>query len=559
MRYRQFYDRIKTGGLTLRRRFMMYVALAIVASGMMLLLLLSLFGVLNPANSRIEDYLVSQLDNHAVQTVHDVDKMAAYSLAFSQQMSVIIDDYLAHRGMSFDDLKNNVDALTELQNESYLAVYTNIRIAPCSGAFYILDTTVNDTMDVPLRNGIYLKFANLYAESTVNTKVSLFRGSAAVARSNGINLSSTWQNEMKTDAFDDVSIFEEYAYTVSDVEIIPDTWERARYIYSPIYADDGSIIGICGFEVSDLYMELAYSADDTESSQIVCVLFDKTDKGYKGQFISNRSGYAPPLCDTVTVKKHGSFYEYKCGNHHYIGKERDVEIAGNTLTVAMMLPKAQYESIIRDAQMKSVAIFFIIALAAFCACLWLSKKYITPIRKSINQFKTNKTDYTPSGIIEIDDLFAFLAQKDRENEEAFAKMESQKTQIENILEQVSSEHSEAKQEIARLAYSRKSEIDPDDYEHFLMGVKTLTKMERTVFEYYLEGKKVREIVELLGIKESTVRFHNRNIYSKLGVNSLKQLILYASVMNGEERNKKDKSMAEDAKDIDAQEAQKCEE
>ena len=47
-------------------------------------------------------------------------------------------------------------------------------------------------------------------------------------------------------------------------------------------------------------------------------------------------------------------------------------------------------------------------------------------------------------------------------------------------------------------------------------------------------KFAEEIVEILGIKESTVRFHNRNIYSKLSVGSLKQLLLYASVMKSEE-------------------------
>ena len=51
-----------------------------------------------------------------------------------------------------------------------------------------------------------------------------------------------------------------------------------------------------------------------------------------------------------------------------------------------------------------------------------------------------------------------------------------------------------------------------------------------MFDHYLAGKSVKEIVELVGIKESTVRFHNRNIYSKLGVNSLKQLLMFAAIM-----------------------------
>ena len=532
---KQFYEKIKTDGLTLRRRFMLYVASAIVTSVMLLLLLLSLFGVLNPADGRIETYLDNQLDNHATQTKHDIDKLAAYTLSFSNQMETVIEDYLTKNSLSFSDLTNNIEALTALQNQTYTTVYTNIRIAPCSGAFYILNTTVNNTLKVPRCNGVYIKFANLYAESTINTKVALFRGSSEVARANNINLSSTWQNEMQTDAFSDMSIFTEKDYIISNVTKIPDTWERARYIYAPIHAKDGQVIGICGFELSDLYMQLAYSAADTESAQTVCALLDKTDEGYVGEFISNRSGYVPPVCETITSEEHGSFYKYQCGSYEYIGKEKEIIIDGNILTIAMMFPQKQYESIVHSGQAKNVAIFFIIALVALCTCLWLSKKYITPIRKSITQFKTNKTDYEPSGITEIDDLFAFLAEQDRKNEETLAEMESQKTQMQKTLEQINNEHSEAKQEIARLAYSRKNEVDPDDYEQFLMGIKTLTQMERTVFEHYLAGRKVKEIVEILGIKESTVRFHNRNIYSKLGVISLKQLLLFATIMNRDKK------------------------
>lgn len=530
----QFYEKIKTGGLTLRRRFMLYAASAVVTSVMLLLLLLSLFGVLNPTDSHIESYLDNLLDNHAAQTEHDIDKLAAYSLSFSKQMETVIENYLIKNNIAFAELTNNIEALTALQIESYPTVYTNIRVAPCSGAFYILNTTVNNTLEIPHYNGIYIKFANLYAESTVNTNVALFRGSSAVARENDINLYSTWQNEMQTDVFDNTSLFDGRDYVLSSVAEIPDSWERARYIYSPIYGKDGQVIGICGFEISDLYMQLAYSTADTESAQTVCALLNKTNEGYTGQFISNRSGYVPPVCERITVKKHDSFYEYRCENREYIGKEKEIVIGGNTLTIAMMFPKKQYESIVRDGQIKNIAIFFIIALVALCACLWLSKKYIAPIRKSITQLQ-NKAGFTPSGITEIDDLFAFLAEQDRKNEEALTEMESQKAQIQNALEQVNNKNSEAQQEIARLAYSRKNEVDPDDYEHFLVGVKLLTQMERTVFEHYLAGKKVKEIVELLGIKESTVRFHNRNIYSKLGVNSLKQLLLYASIMKRDEK------------------------
>lgn len=62
----------------------------------------------------------------------------------------------------------------------------------------------------------------------------------------------------------------------------------------------------------------------------------------------------------------------------------------------------------------------------------------------------------------------------------------------------------------------------------------LTTKEQEVLELYLQGKSVKEIIAILGLKESTVRFHNKNIYSKLGVHSLKQLLRYSAVLKQEE-------------------------
>lgn len=62
----------------------------------------------------------------------------------------------------------------------------------------------------------------------------------------------------------------------------------------------------------------------------------------------------------------------------------------------------------------------------------------------------------------------------------------------------------------------------------------LTGKEREVFNYYMQGKGVKEITAALGLQESMVRFHNKNIYSKLGIHSLKQLLRYAAILKQEE-------------------------
>lgn len=60
-------------------------------------------------------------------------------------------------------------------------------------------------------------------------------------------------------------------------------------------------------------------------------------------------------------------------------------------------------------------------------------------------------------------------------------------------------------------------------ETLLNGIAELTNTERIIFDYYIEGKSTQEILEELNIKENTLKFHNKNIYYKLGVNSRKEL------------------------------------
>ncbi len=58
---------------------------------------------------------------------------------------------------------------------------------------------------------------------------------------------------------------------------------------------------------------------------------------------------------------------------------------------------------------------------------------------------------------------------------------------------------------------------------FLDGVSNLTPTEKKIYHCYLDGKSTKEILAELHITENTLKYHNKNIYSKLGVSSRKQL------------------------------------
>lgn len=63
---------------------------------------------------------------------------------------------------------------------------------------------------------------------------------------------------------------------------------------------------------------------------------------------------------------------------------------------------------------------------------------------------------------------------------------------------------------------------------FNENLHTLTFTERAIFDLYLDGRSTKEVMSSMNIKENTLKYHNKNIYSKLGVSSRKQLLHIAN-------------------------------
>ena len=75
---------------------------------------------------------------------------------------------------------------------------------------------------------------------------------------------------------------------------------------------------------------------------------------------------------------------------------------------------------------------------------------------------------------------------------------------------------------------------PDFIEHceyIRTQLPHLTASERAIYNCYLAGMSTKEVMQEMSIAENTLKFHNKNIYSKLGVSSRKQLLEYASAIS----------------------------
>ena len=526
---------LKSEGVSMRRRFAFYVFSVICLFLAVIIILLNLFGILNPTDRQIMNDLDAHLYSFSEGIERDCDELAACAISFSAQLEQSIQDYLTKNNLRFDELKNNPEALDSLQARLYDSVYLNMQVAPASGAFYILNTTAYSNSEEMLYNGIYLKYINLYSENTVNNDFSIYRGSFATGKSQGITFHSGWKNESSTTFFENCEeIFGDGThYALSPAVEIPDTWERARYIYVPIRDLSDNIIGVCGFEITDLLFQLSHKTVNGRWGNEIFGLLDEHNGSYSGQF---SSGHYNNSDTTLTLKSKNSSKIFDFGDESCIGLEKKMHLGNGEFSVTIMLPQAQYDSFIRKGQVHIMLIFLVVALLAAVCCIVISKKYVSPILRKIERVKSKEDSGEQLHIREIDDLFDFLEQKDNnyerqleslENEKRFAEEEARKAKEE--YEKASKKYELAKSEIDSLAQKHRDEIVPEEYNFFVENLGTLTPAEYRIYELYLSGMTAKQIAEALHLSENTIKYHNKNIYSKLGISSRKQLLRFAAL------------------------------
>ena len=99
-------------------------------------------------------------------------------------------------------------------------------------------------------------------------------------------------------------------------------------------------------------------------------------------------------------------------------------------------------------------------------------------------------------------------------------LEEQLTNLEKELEVKSAPKPAAKKAEPCVSF----ENDTERCEYYVKGMSELTATEQAIFDAYLERKTTKEVMEEMNIKENTIKYHNKNIYKKLGVSTRNELL-----------------------------------
>ena len=538
-------------GTTLRRRLLIFFMLVSISIVLIFALLLSLFGITGKEAKAVRNHIDTELAIISDKINEDFGRLSLGALSIAEELTELSEDFFEVNGFSADDLGNHRELIESLLAEYMDTLVSTANNRYCGGAFVMLDTSITDNQETA-KSGIFIKKTQPMATDTIGVQLHYLRGPAQLARDNDIMLLGQWKMEFDISEQDFFTTVMDTARNHPELElsrlyywsgrtILKGNSEAGFLLCVPLRASDGTVFGLCGLEVSDRLFKALYTPEGGDFESVFTVMAPDCAEGLctsKGLVAGNAylTGTRWEF-DLKDDESHEGFHHYSGGEEIYGGKTVSLHLypSGSpyeeqTWSCSVLMPKEILHTAVKGSASYFSYIVIVLLLISILASVVISRHYLQPVNAAFDQIKKNA--YTESGgrdvYVEIGDLFDFLSQKDRDYDYAIQQKQQQ-------VEALQSEHQKAQTEISRLAYSRKNEVDPDNYQAFLNNLRTLTPTEQIVFEHYLEGKTAKEIMALLNIKETTLKYHNRNIYDKLGVSSRKELLRYAALMGREKQ------------------------
>ena len=570
--------RYLTGAM--HRRLIFYTIVLVFMLGAIFMGTVVLFGRFSVVEQRAAETLALQLSVFESNIASHFDYIAARGIKFSGELAARIEAKLKNDGTAFSALNDDPDAIEDMEAALFDTMYRAFELADCSGAYYLLDATANTSLPNADRSkcGMYIKIANVSVTQPVDPKLVLYRGYTDAGGDIRIGYHNMWALEFDAGLFPSYDLMMERAnkdlntcYSFTDAIKLPGTWESAMLLCVPIVGQDGSVYGICGFEISQLYFKLRYAQSGTDARSAGLLARRGADglDADSGLSCGDRTGYFTELSGTLTSVPYAGFLIYSSDAGEFIGLDMPVRLSpleqGRAL--AVMSPKADYDAGRAVSIKENAAIISLLVLTAVFGSVFMSRMYIAPILRGLKMAADRNPSGGEAGIQEIDDLLLFLKeQDDKRREELDAELEkARKGSSERVIstgdesgaagrghvsgkaarrarvtgdvpgqaaEMQAADRLAAEMQAAEMqaAEMQAATVNLADYERFIQHMNALTAAEQAVFNLYIAGKSAQEITEELFITANTVKFHNKNIYKKLGVSSLKELRVYISMM-----------------------------
>jgi DNA-binding CsgD family transcriptional regulator len=282
----------------------------------------------------------------------------------------------------------------------------------------------------------------------------------------------------------------------------------------PIYGADGAFYGVCGFEISRIYYSYFHLINASEKTHLIGLLAQKEAEYFRagsGFESSTHSGYSANIKEgAIETKTKGLLTYFSYGQDRYVGVERPITMSPldgtDEWSAAVMIKESEYNALSSDQTVLLILLTVLVLAISILVALLLSKSYVKPITDGFAMIKEGNTNR--SIIPEINDLLDFLAEQEAQKERDGQSAEDMSPIIAS-------------------------------YNNFMRRLETLTAAERDIFDLYMSRHTAEQSAEKQYITMSTVKFHNNNIFRKLGINSRSELMLLSRIIQGEDGGNND--------------------
>ena len=540
---------------SMKTKLFLYMLVPVILILVLLASCLSLFDRFKTPKDTLAERLDMQAMSFEQQLLSHRNSLITVGAYLSGDAATLIEAYLADAGISFDELSDGA-RLADLQERIIEPLRQYLLQAECSGAFVLLNATAGKNAAEPTRSGLYLQVNGYEAD---RREIILYRGIPSVGKAHGIMLHRKWRleaqrnvirgwDDSRSHSHSDSARMPAHTYRFTGIFTLPGMSEKAMLLMLPIRGSDGKALGVCGFEVSESCFARLHS-QTTKLSHFTGLLTYDDDSHMDGDSITSffscgaDDGYYRAPGGVLAVSDFGDgIMELTGDDNIYLGMKRSYNDArtGGSFATFVMTNKSDYDSAAMDTIVKNLLLIALLTALSIAFCVFFSRSYLAPVLKSLEQLKRDEQRAHRGAPVEIDDLLAFLAEKDRnkqsvidglklemkEANEELSRIQKEKTRIQE-------EYVRAKTQITRLTSSSAQEVDPEGYAHFTANLCKLTPREREIFDLYLGGRNGKEIRDVLCISENTLKYHNKHIYETLNVSSRKELLRYAAMLEKE--------------------------
>lgn len=501
-------------GITMQRKLTVYFACTVLVVFVAAVVLIQTAGIMPGSERNLGETLTVQHQNTVSAMTKQMDILTARSISLSEEITWTMEQILIEQGKTFSDINNNPQLILDLEDSLYGALETVLRSNACSGAFFILDATVNTEAEFAdtSRMGVYLRFSDLKAVGTANQHMVYFRGAADIARKRQIQMHNRWNLEFDTALIPCYETLLEFhqsrlAEGVVWTERIrlSNTWEDVILLCVPVMDQNGVPCGICGVELSQLYFALSYPAAESRFGNMVTLLAPAEGRKYdlSKSMIGNASG-TYLKSDGLLKVRNGKYYQTATTEtDRYFGLSSPLDArlcSGRQPMVLTLLPEDSYhQASLRSRQIWYAGTFVFLILILLMAG-GVSGHFSAPIVRSLKAVQQTKTGEDGqnarirSGISEIDALVSFLQTRSEK-----LKTSELPPEIEAMLQE------------------------------FKVRVGKLTPAERIIFQLFIDGCDVQTAAERSFVSVATVRKHNTSINRKLEVSNREELMVYVEL------------------------------